>query len=301
MSHAVRSGATIGPDLTGSNRSDLNYLLSNVVDPSALIPKEYQPSVIITTSGRLITGIVSAEDDKSVTLRTAAQTIVLPKDEIDDRYLSNMSMMPEGQLTQFSDHEIVSLGAYLMGKSQVPMLATKENEGLLFDGHDFAGWHGDPKLWSVEDGEIVGRSPGLDHNTFLVSDMSANDFRLTFEVKLVNDVGNSGIQFRSKSLNGYEELQGYQADVGPGWWGKLYEENGRELLWDRSDEEHIAKGGMEQIRDSRRRQPHPYMDQWSIVRRFGRHRRKSAGCVRAAAPRGRPHGSPLPQYETGDS
>ena len=51
-------GANIGPDLTGSNRSDVDYLLSNIVDPSAVIAKEYQPTVIITTDGRVVTGIV---------------------------------------------------------------------------------------------------------------------------------------------------------------------------------------------------------------------------------------------------
>jgi putative membrane-bound dehydrogenase-like protein len=235
-------GDTIGPDLTGSNRSDVDYLLSNVIDPSALIAKEYQSTVIITMNGRLVTGVVSAEDDKVVTIRTATDTIVMPKEEIDERYLGDTSMMPEGQLTQFSEHEIVSLGAYLMGKSQVPILATQENAGLLFNDRDLTGWHGDPQFWTVEDGEIVGRSAGLDHNTFLVSDLSAKDFQLTFEVKLADNRGNSGVQFRSKPLKGYEELQGYQADIGSGWWGKLYEENGRELLWDQSGEQHVAIG-----------------------------------------------------------
>ena len=79
------AGANIGPDLTGSNRADVDYLLSNIVDPSAVIAKEYRPTVVITTDGRVITGIVSAEDDKAITLRTATETIVLPKNEIDER------------------------------------------------------------------------------------------------------------------------------------------------------------------------------------------------------------------------
>jgi hypothetical protein len=151
-------------------------------------------------------------------------------------------MMPDDQLKQFKRHEILSLFAYLRGKRQVPMRATAENASLLFSGRDLAGWTGDSQLWSVEDGEIVGRSPGLDHNTFLVSDLSVGNFRLSFEVKLNGDVGNSGLQFRSIPLKGFEELRGYQADIGPGWWGKLYEENGRALLWDKSGEAHVKKG-----------------------------------------------------------
>lgn len=236
------TGASIGPDLTGSNRADIEYLLSNLVDPSALIPKEYQSTVIYAIDGRVITGIVRKEDDKSVTIQTATETIVLPQDEIDDSEVSETSMMPEDQLKQYSEEEILSLIAYLRGRAQVPMKATKENASLLFNGRDLTGWSGDPKLWSVESGEIVGRSPGLPHNTFLVSDLAAGDFKLSFDVKLTPNSGNSGVQFRSRPLQGFTEVRGYQADIGEGWWGKLYEEHGRALLWEKSGEEHVYPG-----------------------------------------------------------
>jgi hypothetical protein len=75
-----------------------------------------------------------------------------------------------------------------------------------------------------------------------LSDLSAADFKLSFEVKLKDNAGNSGVQFRSEPLNGYNEVRGYQADVGVDWWGKLYEENGRALLWDKSGEAHVNSG-----------------------------------------------------------
>ncbi len=236
------TGSNIGPDLTGSNRADAEYLLTNIVDPSALIAKEYQPTVFTTNDGRVITGIVSSENDQAVTVRTATETIILPKNEIDERVLSTTSMMPEDQLKQFSAHEILSLFAYLRGTSQVPMLASKDNATLFFNGRDLAGWSGDMRLWSVENGEIVGRSPGIGSNTFLVSDLAAENFRLSFDVKLVKNEGNSGVQFRSEPMHGYNEMRGYQADIGEGWWGKLYEENGRAILSDKSGEPHLKKG-----------------------------------------------------------
>ena len=230
-------GANIGPDLTGSNRADVEYLLSNIVDPSAVIAKEYQSTVIVTMDGRVDHRHRGGRRRQSRSrFARRRKRSCLPKDEIDERELSDTSMMPDDQLKQFSTHEILSLFAYLRGKAQVPMLATKENAGLFFNGRDLTGWTGDPKLWSVENGEIVGRSPGLKHNTFLVSDLSAENFRLSFEVKLVDNEGNSGVQFRSEPLDGFEEVRGYQADIGPGWWGKLYEENGRALLWDKPGE-----------------------------------------------------------------
>lgn len=235
------AGGKVGPDLTGSNRSDLEYLLSNIVDPSAVMAKEYFATIVYTLDGRALTGIAAAEDDKTLTLKTATETVVIPKDEIDERTVSELSMMPEDQLKQFTPAEVASLFAYLQGKSQVPMHARQDNQALIFNGHDLAGWKGDEKLWSVQDGEIVGKSPGIDHNTFLVSDLEVGDFKLSLEVKLVDNVGNSGVQFRTEPIdNG--EMRGYQADVGEGWWGKLYEENGRALLWDKSGEEHLKKG-----------------------------------------------------------
>src|SRR5215207_5015960 len=71
--------------------------------------------------------------------------------------------------------------------------------------------------------------------------MSAGDFKLTFKIKLANNAGNSGMQFRSERLSD-GEAKGYQADVGAGWWGKLYEENGRGLLWKESGEKYVKTG-----------------------------------------------------------
>ncbi len=234
-------GDTIGPDLTGSNRADVNYLLSNVIDPSALIPKEYRSSTVVTDSGRVLTGIITTEDDRSITIRSATETIVLPKEEIEERMTNDISMMPENQLQPFSPQEISSLFAYLRGKKQVSMLATPDNASMMFNGRDLTGWRGDTTLWSVENGEIIGKSPGIEHNSFLVSDLTAEDFRLTLEVKLFGNVGNSGVQFRSKPLEDNAGVAGYQADIGVGWWGKLYEEHGRAILWDKSGESHVKK------------------------------------------------------------
>ena len=166
--------------------------------------------------------------------------VTIPKAEIDERVESDKSMMPDDQLKQFKPHEVRSLIAYLQGKQQTPMLATKDNVASIFNGRDLTGWSGTDGLWSVENGELVGRTDGLKRNEWIVSDLSAENFHLTLEVKLVDNAGNSGIQFRSKAHDG--EVSGYQADIGKGWWGKLYEEHGRALLWNKSGEEHVKLG-----------------------------------------------------------
>ncbi len=112
-------GGKIGPELTGSNRADLDYVLSNVLDPSALIGKDYLAQVVATTDGRVLTGIIKAEDDASITLALPNETLTIPKTEIDARRSSDQSMMPEDLWKPLSEHEIRSLVAYLASPAQV--------------------------------------------------------------------------------------------------------------------------------------------------------------------------------------
>ncbi|HTU27288.1 MAG TPA: family 16 glycoside hydrolase, partial [Pirellulales bacterium] len=234
-------GGKVGPDLTGSNRANLDYLLSNVVDPSAVLVKEYMPSIIQTEDGRTITGIIKARDDRSVTVQTQNELLVLPKEEIEKEQLSDKSMMPDNLLVPFSPEQVRGLAAYLASSKQVPILATPDNLAGFFNGKDLTGWYGADGLWSVDGGELVGRTEGLSRNEFLKSDMQLADFRMTVEVKLVGNAGNSGIQIHSEPRDD-GEVKGYQADIGVGWWGKLYEELGRGLLWDKSGEQFIKPG-----------------------------------------------------------
>jgi putative membrane-bound dehydrogenase-like protein len=236
------SGGQVGPDITGSNRASLDYLLENILDPSAVIPKEYAATVLDLKSGRTVTGIVRGETPAALTVVTANETLTVPRDEIETRTPSNTSMMPDDLLKPLGDDEVRGLIAYLQGPSQVPVLATAENAKDFFNGKDLAGWDGDPGLWKVEGGDIVGRSPGLKRNEFLRSQMAAGDFRLTVKVKLVPDAGNSGIQLRSEALPD-GEMRGPQADIGAGWWGKLYDENGRGVLWDKPGDPFVKRDG----------------------------------------------------------
>jgi putative membrane-bound dehydrogenase-like protein len=114
-------GGDVGPGLTGSQRSNLDYLLENVLDPSAVVPSEYQVNVIQMQDGRVINGIIKAETDKALTVRTANETIVVPKPEIESRNVSKLSMMPEGIFDKLTSEEVRDLVAYLRGKEQVPL------------------------------------------------------------------------------------------------------------------------------------------------------------------------------------
>jgi putative heme-binding domain-containing protein len=233
-------GGKVGPDITGSNRGNLDYLLENILDPSAVIPNDYKATVINLKDGRVITGIVRGETPHALTVVTANETLTVPVSKIDSRKLSDVSMMPDDVLKPLSEAEVRALIAYLRNPTQTPILATPDNAKDFFTGKDLTGWDGDPKLWSVQAGEIVGKSPGIKKNDFLKSQMVAEDFKLTLKLKLVPNKENSGVQFRSEALPD-GEMKGPQADVGLGWWGKLYEESGRGVLSDNKAGEKVVK------------------------------------------------------------
>jgi hypothetical protein len=102
----------------------------------------------------------------------------------------------------------------------------------LFDGKSIHQWKGDPALWTVQNGEIVGSTDRkkIRENSFLVSRETFRNFILRVQAKLRNN--NSGVQFRSEILAG-GAVRGYQADMGESaYWGNIYEEKGRGTLVD---------------------------------------------------------------------
>jgi putative heme-binding domain-containing protein len=117
------TGGKVGPDLTGSNRSDLGYILENMVDPNAVIPNDYRTSTIEMKDDRVITGIIKQQDNNSLTVVTANEQLVIPRNETVKIQESNISMMPEGLLANLTDQEVRDLIYYLGRPGQVPLPA----------------------------------------------------------------------------------------------------------------------------------------------------------------------------------
>jgi putative heme-binding domain-containing protein len=115
------SGGNLGPDLTGSNRANLDYILTEILDPSEVMQDAYQLVTLTTRDGRTLAGNVSAEDDQQVTLRMVGQDTTVAKAEIQSREKSALSLMPEGLLKTLSNDEVRDLIAYLRTTKQVPL------------------------------------------------------------------------------------------------------------------------------------------------------------------------------------
>ena len=112
-------GGNVGPELTGSDRANLSYLLENVLDPSASVAREYHLSNIETKDGRLIAGIILESNPQTLTVRTSNETVTLRRDDLEATATSGVSMMPEGLFDAMSEPEVCDLVAYLASKSQV--------------------------------------------------------------------------------------------------------------------------------------------------------------------------------------
>ncbi|MCE6987749.1 PVC-type heme-binding CxxCH protein [Dyadobacter sp. CY323] len=113
-------GGIIGPELTGSNRANLDYLLGNILDPSGEIQDDYKMVVVTTRDGRTYVGNVAKETERQVTLRIVGQdAVVINKSDIQTREVTPASMMPTGLLENLSDKEVTELIAYLKTTSQI--------------------------------------------------------------------------------------------------------------------------------------------------------------------------------------
>ena len=96
----------------------------------------------------------------------------------------------------------------------------------LVDAKELTGWEGDKQLWAVRDGVLIGHSPGINHNEFLATTRAYGDLVLALDFRMIDGKGNSGVQFRSVRVPN-REMSGYQADIGEGFWGCLYDESRR--------------------------------------------------------------------------
>ncbi len=107
-------GGNIGPELTGANRTDLYYLLENIIDPSATLPRDFHVTLVTKTDGQLVMGNLAKKTDYTLTLTTPTGDVVINRDDITEQKTSPISLMPEGLLNGLEIKEVRDLIAYLM-------------------------------------------------------------------------------------------------------------------------------------------------------------------------------------------
>ncbi|QDT57228.1 Cytochrome c [Caulifigura coniformis] len=115
------AGRLVGPDLTGSNRRNLDYLIDNMVDPSATVGANFRSVVVVLESGRVLNGVISEQNDQTITLLSAQELTTIDRKEIEEMKTSNVSLMPDGLLQNLTETEVRDLVGYLMGGEQAPL------------------------------------------------------------------------------------------------------------------------------------------------------------------------------------
>jgi len=107
-------GQNVGPDITGSNRADLGYLLENVLDPNAVIGKAYQLNLFTMKDGRLMSGVIKEETAAAVRIAMMGGVeFTLPVADIAKREVSKLSTMPEGLFDALQPKMVIDLVKYL--------------------------------------------------------------------------------------------------------------------------------------------------------------------------------------------
>lgn len=203
-------GAKIGPELPGSFE-DINYLLLNIVDPDAIIGKDYQQVLVHTKDGQTLSGIIASDDSSAVTLKSLAGVVTVQRADIASMETSPHSLMPEGLITSMDEESVRDLFLYLRQRGQVPMLATTVNAADFFDGSDLARWKAQDGEWKVENGEIVGRAND-GKTAILSSEMLADHFTLTAQIKVSGE--QPDVEFAFHGLLTTPPFKGVSLSVG---------------------------------------------------------------------------------------
>jgi putative membrane-bound dehydrogenase-like protein len=223
-------GQRVGPDITGSNRADLNYLLENVLDPNAVIGKDYQLNIFNMKDGRVMSGVIKEESPASVKIAMMGGVeFTLPVADIAKREISKMSTMPEGLFDALPPEMVVDLVKYLQSGAAAPtktssarsqtnaptLPGTLEAESLKIMGttggktrrQGMSGfgnqWSSGAQLW------WTGGKPG-DKLTLSLPIQSAGKYTLHSALTMAHDYGMVSITLDGKPIT--STFDGYNAD-----------------------------------------------------------------------------------------
>ena len=128
-------GNEVGPDLTKLNPEYTAVdVLDHILDPSKKIDKKYQSSLIVLKFGKVVTGLVVKESDDDLSLidnpASPDRIQTIKKSDIDEREVSNVSIMPKGVMNKLIKDEILDLLAYVVSKG--------DSKSELFSDHKHA-------------------------------------------------------------------------------------------------------------------------------------------------------------------
>jgi putative membrane-bound dehydrogenase-like protein len=107
-------GTQVGADLSGIRDQGTETIMLNILDPNREVKPQFLSYVLVTKSGRNLTGIITAETANSITIRqadTTSETVL--RIDIEELQSTGLSFMPEGLEKQVDVPAMADLLAYL--------------------------------------------------------------------------------------------------------------------------------------------------------------------------------------------
>jgi putative heme-binding domain-containing protein len=102
------------PKLEGTRSKGADYVIENIIDPNAVIGRDYQAFNVLTVDGQVVSGLKQSESNSSVSIRTTTETVVIPLDQVEEMKRSDNSFMPQGLLNSLNERERIELIKYIM-------------------------------------------------------------------------------------------------------------------------------------------------------------------------------------------
>ncbi len=180
-------GESVGPDLTGADRQRIDYLLENVLDPGAVLGRDYRMTMIQTTDGRVLTGLVTQETDHLISLRTLNEAVEVAKEDVEERSLMEQSMMPDNLIETLKPEEVRDLFAYLQSSVEIDVpgppapLNSEGNVANALEGEAFRGVEASAGSTSTQDMHPFSAAK-WSGNAQLIWSGSGPDARLTMDL-----------------------------------------------------------------------------------------------------------------------
>ncbi|MED5329678.1 MAG: PVC-type heme-binding CxxCH protein [Planctomycetota bacterium] len=195
-------GGDVGPDLTGiREKYSMREFLFHIVEPSAAIAMGYEGWTLRLVDGRVLTGFLMADGETVVLKDSLGRRHVVPAEEIAERWVQQLSLMPDNLALGLSAQDLADLTSFLLEDREGSAQVGGPIE--LFNGKDLSGWTGVTtnsdvpldEVWQVEDGILICKGQPVG---YLRTEALYESFELEVEWRFPagGDPGNSGVLLR---------------------------------------------------------------------------------------------------------
>jgi putative heme-binding domain-containing protein len=110
-------GAKIGPQLDGIGVRGLDRLMEDLIDPNRNVDQAFRTTTLLLRNGQLVTGLVLREEGEVLVLAdNQGKELRVAGKQVEERTLSQVSLMPANLMEQIQESDSYDLVAYLLAQ-----------------------------------------------------------------------------------------------------------------------------------------------------------------------------------------